>query len=66
MKVIVTASGHKLIFNDAAEGASITISDPNGNTVTLNASGITLKKESQQVVIAAANVSVNNGALVVR
>ena len=66
VKVIVTASGHKLIFNDAEEGASITISDPNGNTVTLNASGITLKKESQQVVIAAANVSVNNGALVVR
>ena len=45
--------------------ASITISDPSGNTVTLNEAGITLSKAGQQIVIGDANVSVNDGALVV-
>jgi uncharacterized protein involved in type VI secretion and phage assembly len=64
VKVIVTAAGHKLILND--DEASITISDPNGNMVVLNASGITLSKASQQVLIGDASVSVNDGALVVQ
>lgn len=63
VKVIVTAAGLKLLLND--DEASITISDPNGNTVTLNEAGITLSKAGQQIVIGDANVSVNDGALVV-
>jgi uncharacterized protein involved in type VI secretion and phage assembly len=64
VKVIVTAAAHKLVLNDAAK--SITISDPNGNTVLLNASGITLSKGGQQILIGDASVSVNDGALEVQ
>jgi uncharacterized protein involved in type VI secretion and phage assembly len=63
-KVIVTAKGLRVVLNDAEP--SITISDPSGNTVTLNEAGITLSKASQQVVIGDASVSVNDGALVVQ
>ena len=63
VKVIVTANGLRLVLNDA--GPSITISDPSGNTVTLNEAGITLSKAAQQVVIGDASVSINDGALVV-
>lgn len=62
-KVIVTAKGLRLVLNDAEP--SITISDPSGNTVTLNEVGVTLSKASQQIVVGDANVSVNDGALVV-
>jgi hypothetical protein len=63
VKVIVTAAGLKLILND--DEPSITISDPNGNMVTLNEAGITLSKAPQQIVIGDASVTVNDGALVV-
>jgi uncharacterized protein involved in type VI secretion and phage assembly len=64
VKVIVTAAGLKLILND--DEVNITISDPNGNMVTLNEAGITLSKaEVQQIVIGDANVTINDGALVV-
>jgi uncharacterized protein involved in type VI secretion and phage assembly len=63
VKVIVTATGHKLILND--DEASITISDPSGGSVTLNQAGLTLSKAGQQIVIGDASVSVNDGALVV-
>lgn len=61
VKVIITAAPHQLILND--DERSITITDPNGNTVTLNEAGITLSREGQQVLISAASVSVNDGAL---
>ena len=63
VKVIVTAAGHKLILND--DELSITISDPNGNMVILNEAGITLSKAEMQIVVGDANVTVNDGALVV-
>jgi uncharacterized protein involved in type VI secretion and phage assembly len=63
VKVIVTATGHKLILND--DEASITISDPSGAAVTFNEAGLTLSKGGQQVVLGDASVSVNDGALVV-
>lgn len=61
VKVIVTVAAHKLVLNDAEQ--SITISDPNGNVVTLNASGITFSRAGQQILISEASVSVNDGAL---
>jgi uncharacterized protein involved in type VI secretion and phage assembly len=63
VKVIVTAAG-KLVLND--DEGSITISDSNGNKVTLDDSGITLSKGSQQIQIGDASVSVNDGALEVQ
>jgi uncharacterized protein involved in type VI secretion and phage assembly len=61
VKVVVTTAPHKLILDD--DKGSVTLTDPNGNSVILDTSGITLSNGSQQVVISAASVSVNNGAL---
>jgi uncharacterized protein involved in type VI secretion and phage assembly len=60
VKVIVTKK-HKLLFDDDAE--RITIQDSNGNSVTLDSSGITLTRGSQSVQISDSEVNVNNGAL---
>ncbi len=65
VKVIITAGSRKLELND--EQGSITLSDPDGNTVTLDGSGIKLASgESVSVVVSSSSVSVNNGALEVR
>jgi Type VI secretion system/phage-baseplate injector OB domain len=64
VKVIITKAPHKLILDDGQ--ASITITDPNGNTVTLDSSGITLSNGGQQIQISDFSVSVNDGALEVQ
>ena len=64
VKVIMTVSSLELKLDDAA--GSITVSDPNGNTVTLDNSRITLANGGQQVVISSSSVSVNDGALEVQ
>jgi uncharacterized protein involved in type VI secretion and phage assembly len=64
VKVIVTKSPNQLILDDDA--GSITISDNNGNSVTLDTTGITLSKGAQQVNVGDASVSVNDGALEVQ
>lgn len=62
VKVIATAAPHQVEFDD--DEGSITISDPNGNTVTLDDSGITLANgDSISVVVSSSSVSVNDGAL---
>jgi uncharacterized protein involved in type VI secretion and phage assembly len=58
---LVTSAGQKLLF-DVDQG-SITIEDQNGNTITLDDSGITLSRGGQSVVIDDGSVSVNDGAL---
>jgi uncharacterized protein involved in type VI secretion and phage assembly len=64
VKVIITVK-HKLEFDDSQ--GTITLSDPNGNTVTLDSSGITLANgQSMEVVVSSSSVSVNNGALEVQ
>ena len=64
VKVIVTKSPNQVVLDDDA--GKITISDNNGNSVTLDTSGITLSRGSQQVMIGDASVSVNDGALEVQ
>jgi uncharacterized protein involved in type VI secretion and phage assembly len=61
VKAIVTASGHKLLLDDDA--SSITLSDPNGNSITLDSSGITLTRGSNTIQISDSEVNVNDGAL---
>jgi uncharacterized protein involved in type VI secretion and phage assembly len=64
VKVIVTTAPHEIKLDDGQQ--QITITDPNGNTVTLDQSGITLSNGGQQVVISSSSVSVNSGALEVQ
>jgi uncharacterized protein involved in type VI secretion and phage assembly len=60
VKVIVTKQ-LKLLFDDDQD--SITIQDSNGNSVTLDSSGITLSNGAQSVQVTDSEVNVNNGAL---
>lgn len=60
-KVIVTSAPLELKLDDAEE--ALTVTDSNGNTVALEASGLKLSNGGQQVVIDEASVSVNEGAL---
>jgi uncharacterized protein involved in type VI secretion and phage assembly len=64
VKVIVTAAPHELKFDD--NQGSLTITDPNGNSVTLDSSGITMSRSGQTVVISDSSVSVNNGSMEVQ
>ena len=64
VKVIITTAKQKIEFDD--DQGSITLSDPNGNTVTLDSSGITLANGQSTVVVSSSSVSVNNGALEVQ
>ena len=57
----MTVSPHKILLDDDAQ--SITISDSNHNTVTLDSSGITLTRGSNSVAISDSEVNVNDGAL---
>lgn len=61
VKVIVTAGGNQMQLDDKA--GSITISDGNGNSATLDSSGITLTRGGSSVAIADSKVTVNDGAL---
>jgi len=62
--VIVTKAPHKFEFDD--DQGTITLSDNNGNTVTLESSGITLANGQSTVVVSSSSVSVNDGALEVQ
>jgi uncharacterized protein involved in type VI secretion and phage assembly len=61
VKIIQTKSGNQITLND--DENSITITDPNGNTVTLDSSGIKLEHGSNKIEITDSSVSVNDGAL---
>jgi uncharacterized protein involved in type VI secretion and phage assembly len=60
-KLIVTSKGHKILLDD--DGESIEISDSNGNSVTLDSSGIVLARSSGKVEVTESSVNVNGGAL---
>jgi uncharacterized protein involved in type VI secretion and phage assembly len=64
VKLIATTSPHALKLDDSAR--AITLTDPNGNTVQLDGTGITHSKGAQHVVVSDSSVSVNDGALEVR
>jgi len=61
VKVIATVSPLEVKLDD--DSGSITLTDSNGNSATLDSSGITLSKGGQQVVVSDSSVSVNNGSL---
>ena len=64
VKVIVTKAPVELKFDDDQE--SLTITDSNGNTVSLDSSGITLSRGGSTVAVSDSSVSVNDSALEVQ
>jgi uncharacterized protein involved in type VI secretion and phage assembly len=60
VKGIVTKAGHKLLFDD--DGQQISLTDPNGNQVSLDSSGITQSRGGQSVIISDSSVNVDDGA----
>ena len=61
VKAIVTAAPHKILLDD--DQGTITISDSNQNTITLDSSGITLTRGSSTIQVSDSEVNVNDGAL---
>jgi len=57
---LVTKAGHKLLFDDGAP--SISLEDPNGNSVTLGPSGLTLANGGQNLVVSSSSISADDGA----
>jgi uncharacterized protein involved in type VI secretion and phage assembly len=64
VRMIVTTAPLTLTFDD--DQSQITVSDPNGNKVTLGKSGITLANGQESVAVSSSSVSVNGGALEVQ
>lgn len=60
VKAIVT-SEHELLFDD--DTPSISLSDSNDNSVTLESSGLTVASGGSQIEISDSEVNVNDGAL---
>jgi uncharacterized protein involved in type VI secretion and phage assembly len=61
VKAIVTKGENKLLLDD--DQNSITVSDQNENSVTLDQSGVTVARSGQSVVVSDSSVSANDGAL---
>jgi uncharacterized protein involved in type VI secretion and phage assembly len=61
VKTIVSKSGHKLLLDDNQN--SITLSDPNNNSLTRDNEGATLKRGGNSIQISDSEVNVNDGAL---
>jgi hypothetical protein len=57
---IVTKASQKILIDTSG---TITVSDANNNTVTLDSSGITLQGGGQSVALGSSGVNINNGAL---
>ena len=60
-KMILTVAPHKLLMDD--DQSSITLTDPNQNSVTLDSSGVTLTRGGSTVVVGDSEVNINNGGL---
>ena len=59
--MILTVAPHKLLMDD--DQSSITLTDPNQNSVTLDSSGVTLTRGGSTVVVGDSEVNINNGGL---
>jgi len=61
VRVLVTASGSKVVFDD--DGGEIRIEDSNGASIVFDSSGVTTKRDASSVAVSSSSVSVNDGAL---
>lgn len=61
VRAIVTKAGQKILLD--VDGGTVTIEDQNGNSFTLDSSGLTIKGSGQSVALGSSGVNLNNGAL---
>ena len=61
VKVLVTVAGHNLTFDDDA--GTVTITDSNDNTVTMDSDGLTLERGGKKVVVASSGIKLNESSL---
>jgi len=64
-KVIRTAAGHQILFDGSGPLTSLTITDPNGNRVSLDAMGVTISRSAGKIEVLEAAVKVNDDGMVV-
>ncbi len=64
-KQFETAGGQHILLDDSDGAMQIEIKDGNGNTITMNATGILLKRGGMKIQITNESVSINDGALTV-
>jgi uncharacterized protein involved in type VI secretion and phage assembly len=61
-KVLKTRSGHKLVLDD--DGGTLELTDSNGNSITMDSSGIEISDANgNSIKLSASGVSVNDGSL---
>jgi uncharacterized protein involved in type VI secretion and phage assembly len=60
VKVIVTAAPHKLLFDD--DGQTVTLTDPNNNTMTLDSNGVSIDQNGKKLVVSDSEINVDDGA----
>ena len=61
VKVLITASKHKVMLDD--QTPQIVISDDAGNKITLDSNGVLIERGGQKVLVSPSKVDVNDGAL---
>ncbi len=63
-RALVTSAGHKILIDESAD--TIAIEHSSGSTVEVKNGEISLQAGSGKVVLSAAGININNGALTVR
>jgi Type VI secretion system/phage-baseplate injector OB domain len=61
VRAIVTKAGQKILLD--VDGGAITVEDQNGNAITFDSGGVSVKGGGQSVELGGGGVSVNQGAL---
>ena len=61
VRVIITKAKSKVLFDD--DGQTITVTDQNKNTVTLDSNGITLDRGGKKLLVSDSEVNIDDGAL---
>jgi hypothetical protein len=61
VRAIVTKAGQKILLD--VDGGTVTVTDSNENTVTLDSSGLSLGGGGQTVALGSSGVNVNDGSL---
>ena len=65
VKILQTASGHKITLDDTSGSETVKIEDKNGSSITMDQSGLALAYQGMKVTLGASQVSINDTSLTV-